>query len=154
MHWDPAASTLASKCERLQRSSCPGYRLRASGRLRHLQRSSGRTWSEGVVAKRTAHSPFAFCQPPPQSCQWLTHLTWYPHTQTRLGLILGSTPKRANAHAMDSSDLRLFHPSTPTYSLDPSSPYGFPLHTIYLIPYRPSTSLFGKDSTPHDSFLG
>ncbi len=41
MHWDPVASTLASRCERLRRSSCPGYLLRAPGRLGHLPRSSG-----------------------------------------------------------------------------------------------------------------
>ncbi len=41
MHWDPVSSTLASRCERLRRSSYPGYRLRAPGRSGHLQRSSG-----------------------------------------------------------------------------------------------------------------
>ncbi len=35
-HWVSVASTLASRCERPQRSSCPGYRLRASSaRLRN-----------------------------------------------------------------------------------------------------------------------
>ncbi len=62
MHWDPEASALASRCERLRRSPCPGYRLRAPGRLGHLQRSSGssgrdvsrkcwRTWSEGIYPR-------------------------------------------------------------------------------------------------------
>ncbi len=69
-------------------------------------------------------------------------------------LTLASTPKRAHAHAMDSSNLRLFHPATPAYSLDPSSPYDFRLHPFYLVPYPLSTHLLDNDSTPHDSFLG
>ncbi len=37
-----------------------------------------------AAAKRTANSPLACCQTPPQARQPLTHLTWCPHTQTRL----------------------------------------------------------------------
>ncbi len=52
-----------------------------------------------VVAKRTAQSPFACCQPPPQARQRLTHLTWYPHTQTRLG--------QSHCHTPSANEMRL-----------------------------------------------
>ncbi len=62
--------------------------------------------------------------------------------------------QREHSHTMDSSTLRLFHPSTPTYSLDPSSPYDFRLHPLYLTAYRPLTHLLGNNSTSEESFLG
>ncbi len=51
------------------------------------------------MAKPTAHSPFACCQPPPQARQRLTHLTWYPLTQTRLG--------QSHCHTPSANEMRL-----------------------------------------------
>ncbi len=48
---------------------------------------------------RTAHSPFACCQPPPLARQRLTHFTWYPHTQTRLG--------QSHCHTPSANEMRL-----------------------------------------------
>ncbi len=52
-----------------------------------------------AVAKRKAHSPLRCYQPPPQARQRLTHLAWYPHTQTRLG--------QSHCHTQTANEMRM-----------------------------------------------
>ncbi len=92
---------------------------------------------------------------------------WFGGIETWLGdnskkyqnASLASTPQREDVHAMDSSELRPCHPSTPIYCLDPSSfslhhlPSDLSLHFRFAVRLTSEATPLRTSTPPHDYAL-